>query len=268
MTRNKNESSLTEGMLNPKSDEDFFAIGRWIRERCSTCPKTQTGALIVDAKGKSLSHGANMCCPQGQLYGMPVSECPREKIKTGGRYELCKPIHAEIVACINALGISVVEQKHLWHFPGFTLRLKRYEGFFAGARLYLVGHYWACEECTEFSKLIGIEEIKFDDISGSETLKRYSAGHLTAKERGALDVSGAILRGVVTVQISSGHLEEFRRRNQLKRRAITPFLRTIKTLPKDMFVIEVPPGEEQVYAERFKKDPAVRRVELLRETPL
>jgi hypothetical protein len=167
-------------MIAPKTDSDYFALADWLRRRYSTCLKTQTAALIVNNHGQVISWGVNQCAPQQQLYGLPVEKCPRMNIKTGGHYELCKPIHAEFVACIHAFGISEVERRTLWHFPGFTLQLKRFEGFFkGGAVMYLVGHYWACEECTAFAKYVGIEQIKFDDLSGGDTLNRYRAENLT-----------------------------------------------------------------------------------------
>jgi hypothetical protein len=91
------------------------------------------------------------------------------------------PLHAEIAACVNAFGISTASRKSLWHFPGFTLQLRKYEGFFKsrGAIMYLVGHYWACEECINFLKSVGIDEIKFDDLSGGSTKENYRKQGLT-----------------------------------------------------------------------------------------
>jgi len=193
------ERSKKLNLINPQTDEDFFAIGRILLGH-STCLKTQTVALIV-AEGKIVSWGVNMCCPQDQIYGLPVSECPRMGKETGTYYELCKPIHAEIVATINAFGISHIDRKTLWHFPGFTLKLKHYEDFFKSkkATLYLLGHYWACQECVDFLKLVGITEIKFDDLFGGKTLKEYQTRDLTGKDSG-VDVSGYIVSGIVTVK--------------------------------------------------------------------
>ena len=170
----------TLNIKSPQTDEDFFVIGRELAKLHSTCLKTQTAVLIVDKDKNILSWGVNMCSPQEQLYGLPVTECPREKAQTGSSYALCKPIHAEFVACIKAFGISVEDRKSLWHFPGFTKQLHEYEGFFKskGAVLYLVGHYWACDECTEFAKSVGIEEIKFDDLSGDKTKESYRRQNL------------------------------------------------------------------------------------------
>ncbi|MBI2639801.1 MAG: hypothetical protein HYW90_02825 [Candidatus Sungbacteria bacterium] len=179
----QNAQAGEPNLIDPTTDQDFFAIGRVLLSR-STCLKTQTAALIV-AEGKIVSWGVNMCCPQDQIYGLPVSECPRMQQETGTFYERCKPIHAEIVAAINAFGISHIDRKTLWHFPGFTLKLMHYAGFFKNkeAVLYLLGHYWACSECVDFLKLIGITEIKFDNLSGGKTLKEYQAKDLTGKER-------------------------------------------------------------------------------------
>ncbi len=245
-------------LVHPKTDEDFFAIGRILLSR-STCLKTQTAALIV-AGGEIISWGVNMCCPQGQIYGLPVAECPRKSAETGTHYELCKPIHAEIVAAINAFGIGHVERKSLWHFPGFTLKLKYYEGFFRNknAVLYLLGHYWACQECVDFLKLIGITEIKFDDLSGGKTLKSYRAQDLTGKDH-ALDISGCIVNGIVTVKIASCDTGAFCDRQGIKEDEISAFSLGGGTL----YLVSVPAGDEKAAAEKFGKDAAVLEAGLL-----
>lgn len=256
----KQKSSGEFNVINPQTDDDFFAIGRILLTR-STCLKTQTSALIV-ANVKIVSWGVNMCCPQGQIYGLPVSECPRTNKETGTYYELCMPIHAEIVAAINAFGISHVEQKSLWHFPGFTLKLKHYEGFFKNrnAKLYLLGHYWACQECVDFLKLIGIVEIKFDDLSGGATLKKYKTTDLTGKPN-ALDVSGCLLEGFVTVRIEPPAVKDFCARHGVKEEEIS-YLPDGDLSDRDasrrlLYLVKVPRGAEDEKVKTFKKDPAV-----------
>ena len=75
------------------------------------------------------------------------------------------------------------------------------EDFFKSkkATLYLLGHYWACQECVDFLKLVGITEIKFDDLFGGQPLKEYQTRDLTGKDSG-VDVSGYIVSGIVTVK--------------------------------------------------------------------
>lgn len=239
---------------NPYSDEDFFTIGRILAERYSTCLKTNTASLIVTDDKKILSWGVNMCCPQGQLYGLPVSECPRMEATTGTSYALCMPIHAEIVACLNAFGISTADRKNLWHFAGFTRQLREYEGFFKskGAVLYLVGHYWACDECIDFARSVGIEEIKFDNLSGGVTREKYREQGISQVGEKALDVSGSILSGIVTVRIAPSKLDDFCRRNRIKKRRVS-----LLPTQNDVFVVTVRNGKEVEGVSRFSEDPDV-----------
>jgi len=248
-------------IVNPQTDEDFFAIGRILAKRNSTCLKTQTAALIVDKYGNIISWGVNMCCPQNQLYGMPVTECPRMDTMTLTSYALCMPLHAEIVACLNAFGISSVDRKSLWHFTGFTKRLKEYEGFFKsrGAVLYLIGHFVVCEECSAFLKTLDIEEIKFDDISGGETRQNYQRQGLDQVPPGAVDVSGCIMRGVVTVSIQPRKIVAFCRRHNIERGRVKRLL----PAPSNLYIVPVPKGDEKERAKRFRSDPAVEDAEIL-----
>ena len=264
------ETSKKLNLINPETDDDFFAIGRILLSH-STCLKTQTAALIV-AEGKIVSWGVNMCCPQDQIYGLPVSECPRMQKETGTYYELCKPIHAEIVAAINAFGISHIDRKTLWHFPGFTLKLKHYEGFFKSkkATLYLLGHYWACQECVDFLKLIGITEIKFDDLSGGNTLKEYRTRDLTGKDPG-VDVSGCIVEGIVTVKIEPPKLGEFCERHGIGKADVSPLLPAAflsgdrDEMRRLVYLVRVPRGSEASRAKAFKSDPVIEEAGLLLE---
>lgn len=249
-------------LINPTTDEDFFAIGRLLLSR-STCLKTQTASLIV-AGGKIISWGVNMCCPQDQIYGLPVAECPRMGKETGTHYELCKPVHAEIVAAINAFGISHIERKSLWHFPGFTLKLKYYEGFFSNknAVMYLLGHYWACQECIDFLKLIGVTEIKFDDLSGGKTLREYKVKELTGKDH-ALDVSGCIVNGIVTVKIEPKDVPDFCKRQGIGHEVVSPFPLETQAACQDFYLVQVPIGTERDRAKSFRGDPAVKETGVL-----
>lgn len=260
-TRPSQTSTAPEvNIINPQTDEDFFAIARSLTSR-STCLKTQTVALIVDRNKKILSWGTNMCCPQDQLYGLPVTECPRMNIETGKSYALCMPVHAEIVACLNAFGINTADRKNLWHFPGFTKRLKEYAGYFEtrGAVLYLVGHYWACEECIEFLASVGIEEIKFDDISGGKTKQNYQMQGLEQVREKALDVSGCIMRGVVTVSIQPKKVAAFCRKHNIKRGQVKRLL----PAPSNLYIVPVPEGDEEEKAECFKENPDVKNVKII-----
>lgn len=161
--------------------EAYFSLAREASEH-STCAKTKTGAVIAK-NGKIISRGFNLCAPDGVKYGEDVTECPRMKTKTGTNYELCSLMHAEVMACLNiwperppgTLG------KFAGHIPltkseiqvAFSVKELRE---LDGATLYLVGHYWACDNCVKFLGAVGIpkENIKFDLITSSETKERYN----------------------------------------------------------------------------------------------
>jgi len=169
--------------------EQFFREARAV-SRYSTCVKTKTGAVIVK-NGEIISRGFNLCAPEGVIYGQSVSECPRMKIKTGANYELCSPVHAEVMAALNVRrGCSPEE---LAKFAGhLTIEKRQILSAFSagelkklnGATLYLVGHYWACDGCLRFLDTVGIlkENVKFDPITGSETKDRYESGGITQGE--------------------------------------------------------------------------------------
>ncbi|MGM0510449.1 MAG: deoxycytidylate deaminase [Thermoplasmatota archaeon] len=94
-------------MDRPNNDEYFMAMAELAAER-STCLRRQVGAVIVKDK-QIISTGYN-----GAPKDLPHCEdvgCRREQmnIKSGTRHELCRGVHAEQNAVIQAavFGISV-----------------------------------------------------------------------------------------------------------------------------------------------------------------
>ena len=162
----------------------------WTRIRLelsnSNCVKTQTAAAIVrydqsSGKYRVFSFGSNSCAPDRVSYSSKISVCPRAKVKTGSNYELCAPIHAERMACLNirhysttedllrfASHLPISEEEILSTFNHDELKVLE------GASLYLVGHYWACEGCVSFLNTLGITDIQFDSVTGVKTKERYS----------------------------------------------------------------------------------------------
>ncbi len=165
----------------------------------SNCLKNHTAAAVVipnsgdlDSGGTIISTGTNSCAPlkrntDGSLgperfeYGERLSECPRSAIKTGTNYELCAPVHAEVHSILNA-GHVQINSLMLGEFAGHLkvseerilslfseAELKRLEG----AVLYLVGHYWACDNCVYVAKTVGITKIVLDDITAKEVRNTY-----------------------------------------------------------------------------------------------
>jgi deoxycytidylate deaminase len=97
-----------------------------------TCAKLTTRATIIAPDGQRFV-GTNW-------VRHPQRTCPREGMPTGIGYELCKsicdqPAHAEVNACLAA---------------GEKAR---------GGKLYLEGHYYACENCKRVAAEHGVEII-------------------------------------------------------------------------------------------------------------
>jgi len=89
----------------PEMDEYFMEIAEVVAKR-STCLRNQVGALFVRNK-RILTTGYN-----GAPSGLPHCEevgCAREGVASGTRHELCRAVHAEQNAIIQAAlhGISI-----------------------------------------------------------------------------------------------------------------------------------------------------------------
>lgn len=91
----------------PSWDEYFMSIANLASTR-STCMRRKVGAVIVKNK-KILSTGYNGA-PRGLAHCLEIG-CLREKlnVKSGERHELCRAIHAEQNAVIQAAvsGVSI-----------------------------------------------------------------------------------------------------------------------------------------------------------------
>lgn len=89
----------------PSSDEYFMEIASVVAKR-STCLRNQVGALFVKNK-RILTTGYNGA-PSG-LEHCDVVGCAREGVASGTRHELCRAVHAEQNAIIQAAlhGISI-----------------------------------------------------------------------------------------------------------------------------------------------------------------
>jgi len=92
-------------MSRPSWDEYFMALAQLVARR-STCLRRQVGSVIVKDR-RALSTGYN-----GAPTGLPhCSEvgCLREGVPPGERHELCRGLHAEQNAVIQAatFGVSV-----------------------------------------------------------------------------------------------------------------------------------------------------------------
>jgi len=89
-------------MSRPSWDEYFMEITRLVSER-STCLRRKVGAIIVKDK-RIISTGYNGA-PKGLAHCLDVG-CLRERmgVPSGERHELCRGVHAEQNAIIQAAG--------------------------------------------------------------------------------------------------------------------------------------------------------------------
>ena len=89
-------------MKRPSWDEYFMEITRLVSER-STCLRRKVGAIIVKDK-RIVSTGYNGA-PKGLAHCLDIG-CMRQKMEvpSGERHELCRGVHAEQNAIIQAAG--------------------------------------------------------------------------------------------------------------------------------------------------------------------
>ncbi len=95
----------------PNKHEHFLNRAKVVSER-STCLRRKVGAIIVNNDGVELSSGYSGS-PRNMKHCFEIGDCLRTKLKipSGQRYELCRAVHAEQNAIINAArtGISIVD---------------------------------------------------------------------------------------------------------------------------------------------------------------
>lgn len=105
-------------MMRPSWDEYFMAITRMVAER-STCLRRRVGAVVILDK-RILTTGYNGA-PTGLGHCLDVG-CLREQqnVPSGERHELCRGLHAEQNAIIQAAlsGVSIRGGTiYTTHFP-------------------------------------------------------------------------------------------------------------------------------------------------------
>lgn len=105
-------------MARPTWDEYFMQIAQLVSQR-STCIRRQVGAVIVKDK-RMLSTGYNGA-PSGLRHCQEIG-CLRDqqKIPSGQRHELCRGLHAEQNAIIQAAlyGVSIAASSlYSTHLP-------------------------------------------------------------------------------------------------------------------------------------------------------
>ena len=140
-------------MKRPSKHEYYLNIAKEIAER-GTCIRRKVGAVIVK-EGVILSTGY-VGSPRGTEHCTDRKECHRAKmgIPSGHRYELCRSVHGETNAIINAArsGTNVL---------GSTIYIysKRIEEQYANRKRDLQGSYGPCLICKKNIINAGISRI-------------------------------------------------------------------------------------------------------------
>jgi dCMP deaminase len=134
----KKTSKKSKHPYRPSWEEYFMDITHLVAKR-STCLRRQVGALLVKDK-KILATGYNGA-PSGLEHCLDVG-CLREQrgIPSGERHELCRGLHAEQNAIIQAA------------YHGIQIR---------GATLYCTNH--PCIICTKMVINAGIQRIIYEE---------------------------------------------------------------------------------------------------------
>jgi dCMP deaminase len=130
----------SRGFVRPSWDDYFLEIARLVATR-STCLRRQVGAVVVKDK-RILTTGYNGV-PQGLAHCLDIG-CLREKlgIPSGERHELCRGLHAEQNAIIQAATSGTNIQGsilYVTHFP-CSLCLKMLLNASVRKVLYLEGY--------------------------------------------------------------------------------------------------------------------------------
>ncbi len=95
--------------MRPSKDEYYLNIAEEVSQR-STCLRAKIGAVII--KNEAIVSTGYVGAPRGTKDSLERGFCLRDKLNIphGERYELCRSVHAEQNAIINAarVGVSIL----------------------------------------------------------------------------------------------------------------------------------------------------------------
>ena len=142
--------------MRPSKEEYYLNIAAQVAER-GTCLRRKFGAVIV--KNDQIISTGYVGAPRGTVNCCDIGYCPREaaKIPPGERYELCRSVHAEANAIIQADRLEMI---------GATLYLICTDAqngtFTAGTR--------PCRMCTRLIINAGIDQVIVREEVGRNTI--------------------------------------------------------------------------------------------------
>ena len=99
-------------IIRPTAEENYLELAKTASQR-GTCIRRRWGAVIV--KNQAILSTGYVGAPRGFPNCVDIEKCVRQEqgIKPGERYELCRSVHAEMNAIINAArsGVSTLNSK-------------------------------------------------------------------------------------------------------------------------------------------------------------
>lgn len=147
--------------MNRISKEDWYMELAKIISLRSTCIRAKAGAIIV--KNDVIISQGYSGSPRGEPNCCDLGICERDRlgIKPGRNYELCRAVHAEANALLNAArnGVSVIDGNMHIYF-------ERLDG-------QSIKHGGPCIMCKRMIKNTGIKEYVFKEVvkDGDEKMK-------------------------------------------------------------------------------------------------
>lgn len=154
----------------PEKTEYYLNIAREVCQR-STCLRRRFGAVIL--KNDQIISTGYVGAPRGAPNCIDIGKCPREEanIPAGERYELCRSVHAEANAIINAAraGVSVIGGT--MYLYGENVK----DGKIAEAK--------PCKMCKRMIINAGIEEVVVKTPGGK---KSYSIEEWVVNDKGLI----------------------------------------------------------------------------------
>lgn len=158
-------------ITRPDRDTHFLNRAKTAAERC-TCLRRRVGAVIVK-NGTELSSGY-VGAPRDSEHCIDIGECLRMNlnIPSGERYELCRSVHAEQNAIINAArnGISIVESD-------IYISSQRLTGAYPKDRENSGREYAPCNMCIKEIVNAGINKVHMRE-EGSAGVRTYDRKQL------------------------------------------------------------------------------------------
>lgn len=128
------------------------------------CERASIGVVIIK-EGEIIVRGSNKC--QAFLQ----EGCRRRDLPSGVQQELCGTLHAELDAVLNIRPDRDPKDRELCLSPTRPskelikkLFTEKEREILSGSKLIYSGHYYACDICREWLTLLGITDIKRDEL--------------------------------------------------------------------------------------------------------